>query len=147
MLACAVLCAKFYFAMRASQDEQTEWEQAKEAETETSGRLGVQMSATEKEKDRAEEVLAWLNGSRSLQPINMVISRSVSDKSSIQELSLIRKEEDPSQLAIRMKLSGDTAKQMVATLQALKDFNYRPYFEQRKSTEEILDYEATLIRN
>ena len=147
IVACAVLCAKFYFAIRASQDEEAKWEHAKKREVETTGRINLQMNATQKEKERAAETLAWLEGSRSLQPINMVIARSVSENSSIQELSLSRKQDDPGQLKIELVLTGETQKQMVGTLLALAEFSYRPYFEERKQTDDVLYYEATLIRN
>jgi len=97
------------------------------------------------EINRAEEMAAWLNGARPVQPVVLSICRSFGANSSISQLSLERNPEIPEHTAFLIKINGDANRQLEGTIAALNELNYFPYSSQQVQGENALDYQATLV--
>jgi hypothetical protein len=108
---------------------------------------GVQSSRTavEKQARRASEVVAWVEGSRSLQPLVVAMIRSIDTSSSIAGLTLGRDPATPTQIKLSLKLNTQGSRQIDTTLAEISARNFRSYNPNQTQARGEIDYEATLI--
>ncbi|MGH8046391.1 MAG: hypothetical protein ACREKL_04025 [Chthoniobacterales bacterium] len=99
----------------------------------------------EQQARRASEVVAWVEGSRSLQPLVVGMIRSMAPASSIADLTLDRDPATPSQIKLALKLNAQGTRQLDTTLAEITTRNFRSYNPNQTQTRGEVDYEATLI--
>lgn len=144
-LGCVVLSAVFMLQFVKMRAERDSWKtRATQAQTDLD-RTKESRKSLENEAKRASDFLAWIEGSRMVQPLVASIARSMDKKSSIAQLSLDRIEENPSQIKLKLSLITEDPDQIDSTLDAVSRDGFRAYSAQQKQAGGILDYEATLI--
>jgi len=95
---------------------------------------------------RANEVEAWVEGSRPLQPLIIAITRSIQEGSSIQDMRLTRREDTPEQLHLSISIGTDSIAQLDRVLDAIHNQGYREISPQQTVNRGQIDYQATLVR-
>jgi hypothetical protein len=101
--------------------------------------------AVEKEAHRANDIVAWVQGSRDLQPLVVAMVRSIEGASTIAGLGLARDPVAPAQIKLNLKLNTQGSKQLDATLQEIASRNFRAYSPNQTQAQGEVDYEATLL--
>jgi hypothetical protein len=94
---------------------------------------------------RATEVAKWVEGALNLQPICVAVSRAAGKDATISELSLSRNAELPSQVHLELKVNNADSAVMDATLQGIRELDFRAYSAQQSKEVDHLDYKATLV--
>lgn len=101
--------------------------------------------AIERQARRASEVVAWVDGARSLQPLVVGLIRSLDAASSIAGLTLERDPATPAQIKLTLRLNTQGNRQLDATLGEIAQRNFRSYNPNQTQARGEVDYEATLI--
>lgn len=151
-VASIVLTSFFYLRLRAATTAKEEWQATEKQQTKLVGDLDTVMSSVTAEVKRAEEVVAWVDGTREIQKLCLSVTRSMAPESTIAELTIDRQADNPAQIKIGLKLNGGGTRglqtdQVDRTIKALVDENhYRSYSaEQNQDKTGALHYSATLI--
>ncbi|MCP4849059.1 MAG: hypothetical protein GY899_14050 [Verrucomicrobiaceae bacterium] len=140
------LNALFFFQLRNAEKAKEEWKLKVATESSKQKEIVAKIETIKDEERRANDVQAWVEGSRQMQPLAVAIARSMDVKSSIAELSLFREAENPNQIKLGFKFDNGGQKQLDATLEAVNGLGYRSYSaNQTAGKEGSLDYQATLI--
>ncbi len=139
------LSAYFFFALRsAAAAEQV-------SKTKLAGyqqdleTVKADRDALEKKARRANDIVAWVEGSRSLQPLVVSMIRAVDANSSVAGLDLTRTPGAPSQIKIVLKLNAPSLRQLDRVLGEITARNFRAYNPNQTQARGAIDYEATLI--
>ena len=119
------------------------------SEVRLKGQTVAQQDDLNKEERRAKDVLSWLEGSRSFQPLIVSIANSMESKGAIVELGLNRDAANPGQVRLNIKFEGvpNSRAQVEEIEGALLAMGYRSYGAQqtRGQGRQSLDYQATLL--
>ncbi len=94
---------------------------------------------------RATAVAKWVEGALNLQPVCVAVSRGAGRDASISELVLTRNAELPDQVRLELKMSKADSGVMDATLQGIRNLDFRAYSAQQSTDLDQLDYKATLV--
>jgi len=136
----------FFFQLSNAEKTKEEWKMKVAEESAKQKEIVAKIEEIKDEERRANDVRAWVEGSRQIQPLAVSIARSMDVKSSIAELSLFREPENPNQIKLGFKFDNGGQKQLDATLEAVNALGYRSYSaNQTAGKEGSLDYQATLI--
>ena len=136
----------FFFKIKESEAAKVEWHEKIEEETLRKSETEKQIGLIKDEDRRAKDMYDWVEGSRQIQPLAVGVARSMSVKSSIEELSLVRGMENPHQIRIGLDFVNGGQKQLDSTLSAINDLGYRAYSANQTSGQGgQVDYQATLI--
>lgn len=103
-------------------------------------------TALEARTKHAADLLQWVEGSVGLQSLTVEISRSMTAKSAINELSFSRDEKNNSQLQFALKLQTADPSQLETTIEAIRKSTFRPFSAKQSQEGNRISYEATLIR-
>lgn len=110
-----------------------------------SARIANDRARVEALNARASAVAKWLEGALNLQPVCVAVSRGAGKDASISELSLTRNTELPDQVRLELKMSNADSAVMDATLQGIRNLDFRAYSAQQSTELDQLDYKATLV--
>ena len=136
----------FFFKIKESEAAKVEWHEKIEEETLRKSETEKQIGLIKDEDRRAKDMYDWVEGSRQIQPLAVGVARSMSVKSSIEDLSLVRDMENPHQIRIGLDFVNGGQKQLDSTLSAINDLGYRAYSANQTSGQGgQVDYQATLI--
>ncbi|MCB1203170.1 MAG: hypothetical protein KDN18_02840 [Verrucomicrobiae bacterium] len=97
------------------------------------------------ESKRAEAFAKWLDGARPLQPVTVVVARSMGKDSTIAGLSLNRNPEIPAHTFLQLKIDGGGSEQIETTLDSIYALEYQTYSAQQVKGRNSTDFQATLI--
>ena len=97
------------------------------------------------ESKRAEAFAKWLDGARPLQPVTVVVARSMGKDSTIAGLSLNRNPEIPAHTFLHLKIDGGGSEQIETTLDSIYALEYQTYSAQQVKGRNSTDFQATLI--
>ena len=98
------------------------------------------------EAKRANEVVAWVDGTREFQKLCLTVTRSMTPDATIAEFLVDRQKNNPGQLQVAFKLNGrGLTQQMETTLAELEKIYYRPYSPVQEQGKGTLRYNATFI--
>jgi hypothetical protein len=140
-----VLSAFFLLLLRNAASAEQNWK----AETAEANRQLAEVqagrTALEQQAKRAGDAVAWVEGSRSVQPLVVGMIRSIEPTSSIAGLTLSRDSATPTQIKFALKLNTQGTRQLDATLSEIASRNFRYYNPNQTQTRGEVDYEATLI--
>ena len=147
-----VLTSFFYLRLRSATTVKEEWLATEKQQTKLTADLEEVMESVTAEVKKAEEVVAWMDGTREIQKLCLSITRSMAAESTIAELRIDRQTDNPAQIQIGLKLNGGgkrglQTEQVDRTVKALAEENfYRSYSaEQNQDKTGALHYSATLI--
>ncbi|MEM1441821.1 MAG: hypothetical protein AAGF67_05735 [Verrucomicrobiota bacterium] len=144
-VATVILSLFFYLSKKAYESTETVMrDRATQAQTQQTSFVAQSNSITSESK-KAEGIAQWLEGSRSLQPVTVVVARSMGKDSTIAELSLDRNPEIPAHTFMQLKIDGGGSQQIENTINEIKALNYLPYSAQQVKGRNSTDFQATLI--
>jgi hypothetical protein len=139
------LSAFFFILLRNAAAAESQWK----SETAEFNRQLTEVQAgretVEQQARRASEVVAWVEGARSLQPLVVGMIRSIEPASSVAGLTLSRDPATPTQIKLALKLNTQGTRQLDATLAEIASRNFRYYNPNQTQARGEVDYEATLI--
>lgn len=102
-------------------------------------------TALESRAKRASDLLQWVEGAVSLQPLVVGMARSLSARAAITELALARESDTTRQIQLSLKLQGADPNQLEQTIEAIRAASYRPFSARQAQQGNRIDYEASLI--
>ncbi|MFT4546739.1 MAG: hypothetical protein ACI9UA_000736 [Pseudoalteromonas tetraodonis] len=141
----------FLMNTKDSNEAAKEFAQTESLEIRVRGEIVAKQETVKREETRGRDVLGWIEGSRSFQPIVVAVANSVDAKGSVVELGLTRDATDPKQIRLAVNYEGLTndRAQIESMESALLSLGYRTYGAQqtRGSGRGSLAYEATLLWN
>jgi len=135
----------FYLSKKAYEASESDLRvRVSNAKSEEMQLISNQQSIVDEAK-RAEVFAKWLEGSRPLQPVTVVIGRSMGKDSTIAGLSLNRNPEIPAHTFLQLKIDGGGSEQIETTLDSIYALNYQTYSAQQVKGRNSTDFQATLI--
>jgi hypothetical protein len=140
-----LLSAFFLFVLQNAAAAESQWNAQAAQRTQDLDNIQADRSSMEKQAKRANDIVAWVGGARSLQPLVVAIIRSMDSSSSIVGLALTRDPATPTQIKFTLQLNTQGARQLDATLEKITALNFRAYNPNQTQTRGETDYEATLI--
>lgn len=135
----------FFLVLRAAATSEADWKSETARRIQAVADVKNGRTDVEKQTRRATDVVAWIEGSRNLQPLVVAMIRSVAPDSSISELGLSRDPANPAQIKLTLKLNTQGPRQLDATLAQITARDFRAYNPNQTQTRGELDYQATLI--
>ena len=139
----------FWVKTKEANTNRDDFKRAEASEVRLRGDIVASHEGLKKEEKRANDVLEWIDGSRSFQPLVVAIAKSIDAKASIVELGLSRDPSNPEQIRLTVKLEGlrNDRSQIQVMEEALLTMGYRTYGAQqrREPGSKGLSYEATLL--
>lgn len=97
------------------------------------------------EKQRAEKLAIWVEGTRVVQPITVAINRSIGADTSIAELLMQRSAELPAQINLSIDINKGNVQDVIRIQNAINSLNYRPYNSQQIKNGENLEFSTMLV--
>ncbi|CAN5331488.1 hypothetical protein BH23VER1_BH23VER1_06290 [soil metagenome] len=144
-----VLTAYFYFELSSARAAKESWIADEQQQVRLLKDLETVTEEVKTETRRAEEIAAWVEGSRSIQELCLAVSRSMDQDLTISRLSLERQKENPAQIQIGMELGvrrgTDGPRQLDQTLDRLDQINYRSYGRGQTQKQGVVSFTATLL--
>jgi hypothetical protein len=135
----------FYLSKKAYESAESDLRlRAGNAKSEETQLLSNQQAIVDEAK-RAEVFAKWLEGSRPLQPVTVVIGRSMGKDSTVAGLSLNRNPEIPAHTFLQLKIDGGGSEQIETTLDSIYALDYQTYSAQQVKGRNSTDFQATLI--
>ncbi len=111
----------------------------------TKGQLEAQESAVVKEKNKAEKLAQWIEGTRTLQPISIAIIRNIPPEITLSDMSFERSLDIPAQINLNVRINNGTMEEVSRIQTSLQTLNYRPYNSQQLKNGETLEYKTMLV--
>ena len=141
----------FWLNTKKAKEQEEGFAQDTATEVRLRGESVAKVEALKKEEKRANDVLTWVEGARSFQPVIINIAKIIEPKASIVELALTRGVSDSKQISMTVKLEGLTndRSQIESIEESLLSMGYRTYGGKRTrgKGKGSLTYEATLMWN
>lgn len=145
MVGCALLSVWFYLGYKGAKSQsETASLEATQFESQA-GQVGRERDELEKLNLRAGSTADWVEGAHGLQPLAVVVGRSVGDKATISELNMTRNSEIPAQILFTLKMDGVSSSVMDSTLDGVRALNFKAYSAEQTKKGDSLDYNATLV--
>jgi hypothetical protein len=146
MILGGILLSVFFFVLlRSAAASDEHWKAETLRHKQALADMQIERGSVERQARRAGDVVAWVEGARSLEPLVVAIIRSMEPGSSIAELALARDPAIPTQIKLTLQLNTQGARQLDATLEKITALNFRAYNPNQTQTRGETDYEATLI--
>ena len=136
-----IFALQFAEATRAREDATKELSSAKA----DLAKVANERKALEAEVKRATDVATWIESSRPIQPLVVSITRSIAPETNIIDLRLERDPDNPAQLKLALRLTGDSTKQLDLILERIAAEKYRIYTPQQALVRGEIEYKATLV--
>jgi hypothetical protein len=99
----------------------------------------------EGEAKRASDFVNWVEGSRNIEPLVTVITRSIGEKSALIELKIDRADDSPTQVKLAIKLLTTDGHQLDRTLEAVAKEGFHSYSARESQDKGVISYETTLL--
>lgn len=140
-----ILCGLFLAGLRNAAEAEKEWKALAADRTAELAKVQTNRGVLERQARRASDIVAWVDGARSLQPLVVGIIRSMEPSSSIASLGITRDPSSATQIKLILKLNSQNTHQLDTTLEEIAQRNYRAYNPNQTQSRGETDYEATLI--
>lgn len=111
----------------------------------TKAQLATQENAVIKEKNKAEKLAQWIEGTRTLQPISIAIIRSIPPEITLSDVSFERSADIPAQINLNVRINNGSMEEVSRIQASLQSLNYRPYNSQQLKNGENLEYKTMLV--
>ncbi len=104
-----------------------------------------QVNILNSEKDRAEKLAQWVEGTRTVQPISVEINRAMAAGTTLSDLSIERSAELPAQLNLNVSINNGGVEDIARLQAAFTKLNYRAFNTQQLKNGENLEYKTMLV--
>jgi hypothetical protein len=119
---------------------------AAKAETDaTKAKVEEDRKVIETDQFRGEAIAKWVEGTRSLQPATVGISRSVPPEVSINELTFERSAELPAQVSLTLRMTNGGPSELSKIEEVLRRLRYRSHSPQQQHQGDLLEYHSMLV--
>ena len=135
----------FFYKFKEADTAKADAIKAKEREERLVKKLKADYTSVQQQVSRAKAVAAWIEGAAAVQPLTLTIARSVSAEHTLEELSISRSQEEPSQYKLGLKFNAHDTRQLDRRLEELGNTNYRAYSAQQSRKDGQLVYSSTLL--
>ena len=136
---------KGYMSYRNAVTERDTWRQSKSEKDEARAKFEAQVSALDAETQKAEKLAQWIEGTRTLQPICVAITRSIPPEITLGDLNLARRADMPSQLDLSIRINNGTMQEVARIQTAVQGIQYRTYNSQQLKNKDSLEYKTMLV--
>ncbi len=143
---CAFFAAYFMLQKNSVEKVRTSQERITAGEKTKIAQIQKQTKGLQANLKKADSMIEWIKGSHSLQPLAMIINRSVDPSIGIVELDLNRHRENPWQIQLKLKLNGGETDQLEETIGLLQSNQYRAFSPSRSRDAQSITYTTTLIK-
>lgn len=140
-----LLSGFFLLLLRNASASEAQWKAETARRTQALADINTGRSTIERQTRRASDIVAWVEGSRNLQPLVVSMIRSMEASSSIAELDLTRDPATPTQIKLALKLNTQGSRQLDLTLEQIVSHHFRAYNPNQTQSRGEIDYQATLI--
>lgn len=134
-----------YLGYRSALQSRDQWTQVQTEHESARMKFEADRLELVKEKQKAEKLAQWVEGTRSLQPISVAIARALPPEITLAELSLERSSELPQQLGLTVLINNGTLEDVARIQSAVSQLNYRPFNSQQAKSGEALEYKSMLV--
>ena len=145
---CAFFAAYFMIQKSSAAKARIAQEQITATQTKKMAQIQIQNQQLEADLNKAKSMIEWIRGSHGLQPLAVIIARSIETGSSIIDLTLARTKENPWQTQFNIKYGGENSnEQMEETNRILTDLEgFRSFQPTISQNAQSLTYSATLFK-
>lgn len=134
-----------YLGYRKAVTERDAWRQSQTEKDEAKAKFEAQLSSVEAEAQKAIKLAEWIEGTRTMQPICVAITRSVPPEITLGEMHLQRRSDMPSQLDLNITINNGTMQEVARIQNAVQAIQYRTYNSQQLKHNENLEYKTMLV--
>lgn len=139
------LTGVFTLHLTAATKARDEWIAKQQEDKKQLATIQAERKTLEGQAKRASDLEKWTESARSLQPLIIDIIRNIEADSSITDLQMSRKPEDPKQFNFSIKLNTSSILQLDRLLTRLQERGFRTFSPEQKMTRTEIDYKTTLI--
>jgi len=140
-----VLSGLFLVVLRNATATEQQWKAEAAETTRQLAEVQAARGMLESQARRAGDIVAWVEGARSLQPLLVGIIRGMEPTSSIISLEIARDPSNSRQIKLDLKLNAQSSRQIDSTLQEIASHDYRTYNPNQTQSRGEVDYQATLL--
>lgn len=140
-----VLSVLFLLVLRTAAAAEMQWKALSAERAQKLAQVQADRASLEREARRASDIVSWVEGARSVQPLAIGIIRSMEPASSIASLGLSRDPATATQIKLILKLNTQSPRQLDTTLEAIASHDYRTYNPNQTQSRGEIDYQATLL--
>jgi hypothetical protein len=146
----ALLGGSFYnitnfLSYRRALHERDSWKQLQAEKSEAQAKFESLKSALEIAATKAEKLAQWVEGTRTLQPLCVAITRSLPPASSLGDMNFDRSAEMPAQINLSVRINQGTMDEVGRIQSAVQNLNYHPYNSQEIKNNDNLEYKTMLV--
>lgn len=134
-----------YLNYHKSVTERDSWRQSKLQKDEAKAKFESQIAALDTESHKAEKLAQWIEGTRTIQPICVAITRSMPPEITLGDVNLERRSDMPSQLDLSVRINNGTMQEIARIQSAIQNIQYRTYNSQQLKNNENLEYKTMLV--
>jgi hypothetical protein len=119
---------------------------AQKAETDAAkAKLEGDKTKIQTDQYRGEGIAKWVEGTRSLQPATVAIARSVPPEVNINDLTLERSPDAPSQISLTLHMTNGGASELAKIEDNLRRLRYLSHSPQQQRQGELMEYRTMLV--
>jgi hypothetical protein len=134
-----------YINYRKAVTERDTWRQSKAEKDEAKAKFESQIAALDTETIKAEKLAQWIEGTRTIQPICVAITRCVPPEIALGDLNLERRTDMPSQLDLSVRINNGSMQEVARIQSAVQNIQYRTYNSQQLKNNDNLEYKTMLV--
>jgi len=134
-----------YVTYRKAVTERDTWRQSGSEKDLAKAKFESQIAALDTETFKAGKLAQWIEGTRTLQPICVAITRSMPPEITLGDLNLERRSDMPSQLDLSVRINNGTMQEIARIQSAIQNIQYRTYNSQQLKNNENLEYKTMLV--
>jgi len=134
-----------YITYRKAVKERDTWRQSKAEKDEAKAKFESQIAALDTETLKAGKLAQWIEGTRTIQPICVAITRSMPPEITLGDFSLERRSDMPSQLDLSVRINNGSMQEIARIQSAIQNIQYRTYNSQQLKNNDNLEYKTMLV--
>jgi hypothetical protein len=104
-----------------------------------------EITTINKEKQKAEKLASWVEGTRMMQPVSVAISRAIPPEVSLGEMSFERSVDIPAQVNLSIRINNGSMEEVGKIQTSIQTMKYRAYNSQQVKNGDFLDYKTILV--
>ena len=135
----------FYMNYHKAVTERDTWRQSKSEKDLAKAKFESQIAALDTETLKAGKLAQWIEGTRTIQPICVAITRSMPPEITLGDVSLERRSDMPSQLDLSVRINNGSMQEIARLQSAIQNIQYRTYNSQQLKNNDNLEYKTMLV--
>ena len=136
-----------YLSFRKSAQDRDTWKNFQAEQKKFKETYDAEKGDVMREKNKAEKLAQWIEGTRALQPIGVAIARSLPATVTVGEMAFERSPELPSQIMLTMMINNGSLEELSKIQQGVASQNYRVFNSQQNRNGELLEFHTMLLWN